>query len=66
VADSEALNRSDMIELAGDLDDLTPRQRALVAASRQWIPRTESSRVLNLGFEALVNGVEHALEQPRD
>lgn len=66
VADSEALNRSDMIELEGDLDDLTPRQRALVAASRQWIPRTESSRVLNLGFEALVNGVEHALEQPRD
>lgn len=59
--DSEALNRSDMVELEGDLGDLTPTQRALVAASRQWIPRTDSNRVLNLGFAALVDGVEREL-----
>lgn len=60
-ADSESLNRSDMVELEGDLADLTPAQRALVEASRPWIPRTDSARVLNLGFTALVDGVEREL-----
>lgn len=64
--DSEALSRSDMIEFEGDMDELTPAQLKLVEASRKWIPRTDGARILNLGFEALVDGVDRELALLKD
>lgn len=61
--DSEALSRSDMIELDSHIDGLTPAQQALVAASREWIPRADGNRIINLGFRTLVDGVERALRE---
>nr|WP_245842990.1 helix-turn-helix domain-containing protein [Sphingomonas laterariae] len=59
--DSEGLSRSDMIEFGDGLDHLTPEQRALTEETRQWIAQGDANRILNLGFEALVDGVEREL-----
>ncbi|ARS28871.1 TetR/AcrR family transcriptional regulator [Sphingomonas sp. KC8] len=60
-ADSEALSRSDMVEFSEGLDHLTAGQQALVEETRTWIPSSDPARILNLGFEALVDGVAREL-----
>lgn len=61
--DSEALSRSDLIELEMPDVALTPTQQMLVEASRTLLPQTDGDRVLNRGFLALVDGVERALAE---
>ncbi|WP_380871399.1 hypothetical protein ACFB49_24530 [Sphingomonas sp. DBB INV C78] len=60
-ADSDGLSRSDLIEFSEGLGGLTDAQRMLVEETREWISRGDPARILNLGFEALVDGVERRL-----